>query len=310
MGFEHEGSKQRFLVVGDNHGDAESLKTVVEETAGEKFDFVIHTGDITDAYHRGVDTAADQLRSLEPLFETLAERGELVYIYGNRDSERGGDSHVTDRYELSPGTHLPSGDSVKVAGQRFTADPDAVTAGDVLVTHGQFPTPFYKFEGRAYFCGHTHRGWHRGRALNAAHLKNVRKGYLGAYFIVTVDDSSLDVECYGIDEPWKAVECPDHNWVGTQYQPAKFGCRLCKFGEAESLRDVAWAAYTLHVDDPGEEAIDATDLMTQALSLLDGSDQFEEQFRGYINALLEQPGPHDPLQPSDGHPTRLVPRSW
>jgi predicted phosphodiesterase len=299
---------QRLLVMGDNHGDTESLETVVEETEGAEFDYIVHTGDITDAHRRGVGTAADQLRELEPLFADLAERGELVYIYGNRDSERGGDKHVTERYELSPGTRLPKGGAVEVAGQRFTADPDDVGDDDVLVTHGQLPAPFYSFDGRAYFCGHTHRGWHRGRALNSAHLKKVRKGYLGAYFIVELDEDGLQVECRGIDESWTAIECPDHSWYGTQFQPEKFGCRLCKFGSAEALREVAWTAYASHVDEPGEDAIDATDLVSGVLALLAGADDAEEQFRAYLDTLLEQPGPHDPLQPSDGNPTTLVPR--
>ncbi|NHN60478.1 MULTISPECIES: hypothetical protein [Halorussus] len=58
----------------------------------------------------------------------------------------------------------------------------------------------------------------------------------------------------------------------------------------------------------GRGRVDATDLVSGVLAFLDGADGAEEQFRAYLDTLLEQPGPHDPLQPSDGNPTRLIPR--
>jgi predicted phosphodiesterase len=74
---------QRILVRGDNHGDTESLGKLVEAAEGEEFNFIIHAGGITNTYKTDLKTGVDQLRGVEPYFETLAERGTLVYIYGN-----------------------------------------------------------------------------------------------------------------------------------------------------------------------------------------------------------------------------------
>lgn len=52
----------RFLCFGDNHGDAESLQQVVEDTADEKFDFVVHTGDLTNLFFDGYPTDRSNLQ--------------------------------------------------------------------------------------------------------------------------------------------------------------------------------------------------------------------------------------------------------
>ncbi|MFB6152760.1 MAG: metallophosphoesterase [Halodesulfurarchaeum sp.] len=39
----------RFLVMGDNHGDTESLRRVREDIRGEAIDLAIHVGDFTSA---------------------------------------------------------------------------------------------------------------------------------------------------------------------------------------------------------------------------------------------------------------------
>lgn len=82
---------------------------------------------------------------------------------------------------------------------------------------------FYAFDGRAFFSGDTHRTRHRDRALNSGHLKEVRKDFFGANFIVEVSDDGLAVECRGVDEEWHAVTCSEHSWVGTQYMPRSSG---------------------------------------------------------------------------------------
>jgi len=51
----------RLLCMGDNHGDVDSLERVVDGTEGEEFDFVIHVGDITNAWFDGVDEGREQL---------------------------------------------------------------------------------------------------------------------------------------------------------------------------------------------------------------------------------------------------------
>lgn len=52
----------RILCCGDNHGDAESLRRVVEDTAGEEFDYAVHTGDLTNLFFDGYPTAQEQLQ--------------------------------------------------------------------------------------------------------------------------------------------------------------------------------------------------------------------------------------------------------
>jgi predicted phosphodiesterase len=49
-------SKQRILACGDNHGDTEALEWLIDETEQDEFDFVVHTGDITNAYKTNLET--------------------------------------------------------------------------------------------------------------------------------------------------------------------------------------------------------------------------------------------------------------
>lgn len=53
----------------------------------------------------------------------LADRGTLIYIYGNRDKERstgGNFRHVADQHELDVGHHLHSDSSITVDGPKPT----------------------------------------------------------------------------------------------------------------------------------------------------------------------------------------------
>jgi predicted phosphodiesterase len=56
---------QRILACGDNHGDTGSLEKLLEAIKGEKFDFIIHTGDITNTYKTDLETGVDQLQAVE-----------------------------------------------------------------------------------------------------------------------------------------------------------------------------------------------------------------------------------------------------
>jgi len=82
-----------FSVWGDNHGDVDSLERVVDGTEGEEFDFVIHVGDITNAWFDGVDEGREQLDAVTPYFETLHERGEFLYIWGIETEQSVQNSH-------------------------------------------------------------------------------------------------------------------------------------------------------------------------------------------------------------------------
>lgn len=300
----------RILALGDNHGDTESLHRIVEDTADEEFDYIVHTGDVTNTYKTDLQTGVEQLQSVEPYFETLNDRADLIYIYGNRDKERGPGSerrHVTDEYELSPGHRLHRGESIEVAGQRFTSNPEAATSTDILLTHGIIPQQFYQPDTWAYFCGDTHRAVQQPSALNTGYLNN-DKGYLGAYFVVELDESGMTVHVRGLDEPWKDIICPDHEWYGRQFHPSKFGCRICKFGAQQQLGPMVHHAFNAAVGGEDEDPSATIDeIVANARRLFVDSDEYAAQVRKYLQALAEneKPSPFDPLIPAGESGTRL-----
>lgn len=296
-------SHQRILALGDNHGDTESLEKVVDQTQGEEFDFIIHTGDITNAFKTDLQTGVEQLRAIEPYFEKLAERGALVYIYGNRDKERtfGGEAqHITDEYELDVGHRLPAGESIIVDGQRFTADPDDADSDTILLTHWLSQHEFYQSPARAYFSGDTHRARHWGTALNSGYLHN-DKGFNGAYFIGELGDDGMDVTVHGIDQSWKGFVCPDHEWYGRQFTPEQFGCGLCKFGTTRQFIPITSSVFAEIVDDVENETASIDNLVAGARKHIIDHNGFADQFREYLEALAEaeHAGPLDPLRPAD-----------
>jgi len=301
---------QRILACGDNHGDTESLEKLVEATEGEEFDFIIHTGDITNAYKTDLETGVDQLRAVEPYFETLAERGTLVYIYGNRDKERafgGSPTHVSEEYELSVGHRLQAGGELTVDGQRFTADPADAGPEDILLTHGISQEAFFQSSANAYFCGDTHRARQFKTALNTGYLHN-DKGFNGAYFTATLDDDEWGVAVHGLDEQWKGFVCPDHQWYGRQFTPEKFGCGLCKFGPTRQFMGMASLAFRgVAEGDVSNASASVQELVSEARERFIDSAQFANQFQEYLEALAskENAGPRDPLIPVDGEPHTL-----
>jgi predicted phosphodiesterase len=296
-------SHQRILALGDNHGDTGSLEKVVDQTQGEEFDFIIHTGDITNAFKTDLQTGVEQLRAIEPYFEKLAERGTLVYIYGNRDKERtfGGEAqHITDEYELDVGHRLPAGESIIVDGQRFTANPDDADSDTILLTHWLSQHEFYQSPARAYFSGDTHRARHWGTALNTGYLHN-DKGFNGAYFIGELGDDRMDVTVHGIDQSWKGFVCPDHEWYGRQFTPEQFGCGLCKFGTTRQFIPITSSVFTEIVGDVENETASIDNLVSGARKHIVDHNGFADQFREYLQALAEaeHAGPLDPLRPAD-----------
>ena len=301
-------SRQRILAFGDNHGDTESLEKLVGQTRGEEFDFIIHTGDITNAWKTDLATGVKQLRAVEPYFEELAERGTLVYIYGNRDKERafGGEAqHVTEKYELDVGHRLPAGGSITVDGQRFTAVPDDADPETILLTHWLSQHEFYQSPSRAYFSGDTHRARHWGTALNTGYLHN-DKGFNGAYFISELTADEMDATVHGIDQPWKGFVCPDHEWYGRQFTPERFGCGLCKFGTSRQFIPMAVSVFEAIATGDGENPTASIDeLVTAAREHIVDDEGFADQFREYLEALakVEHPHPTDPLRAAEeaGH---------
>lgn len=71
----------RYIAFGDHHGDTESLERLLADTAGERFDYAVHVGDLTDAARQGTAVAAEQLRAVEPHLEAVAERTRYGLVW-------------------------------------------------------------------------------------------------------------------------------------------------------------------------------------------------------------------------------------
>lgn len=300
----------RILAAGDNHGNIDSLEQMVAQTEGEEFDYIIHTGDLTNTYKQDFRTGVEQLQAIEPYFEALAERGTFIYIFGNRDAERGVDGgrrHVTDEYELDPGHRLHQGESLTLDGQRFTTTIEDTEPSDILITHGENIRAFYDPPGRAYFCGDTHSARQIDTALNTGYL--FKKQYQGAYYTATLSEDGMTVAVHSLSEPWCGLGCADHSWYGRQFAPEKFGCEICKFGPGRLFRGMAHYAFgeaTADADSDSPTAeVDA--VVDAGRELFVDSDAFADQFQDYLLALAEKPSPHplDPLHGVEGHDALL-----
>lgn len=188
----------RLLCMGDNHGHVTSVAKVVEEIEGDRFDYIIHTGDFTNTDEDGLEAGVEQLEAQKPYFEELTQRGEFVYVLGNRDHEAGPShlvDYVTDHTDFDVGTQIPEEGTIEVEGQAFTQDPALVEPDTILVTHGLIPELLDHFEGKAYFSGHEHTGRYKNRALNTAFLyrgdRHGGKPLEGGYFIVEISDDGV-----------------------------------------------------------------------------------------------------------------------
>lgn len=298
-------AEQRILVMGDNHGDAESVRQVVSDTEGETFDFVVHVGDLTNAYFDGIETGVEQLQNVEGHLQTLENRAEggLLYIFGNRDRTRGPEPEgVYDRYELDVGTRIPSDGHATVGGQRFTQDPDLVAVDYILVTHGERAALLDHFEGRAYFSGHEHTGRYRGRCLNSAFLYRTddhgSDPLVGGYFVVSVSDKPpFEVDFRNLDRLQKII-CPDHHERGVLFGPDFHNCQFCYDDELQLFQEMARSAYFGLTRDNDGEAVTEAELVEYAVDLFESPPSgFEEKFRRYAGEVGQSP--LDPLWRDD-----------
>lgn len=282
---------QRFLVLGDNHGNTESLRRVLDDAAGESFDYAVHVGDLTDAWrwerHSGDeggarDRGAEQLREVGPLLAELDDRARhgLVWVYGNQD-------YFGDlAYDLDVGTQVPVDGEVTVGGQRFANAPDLVGAEDVLVTHMERWPIVDHFDGLAHFCGNTHRGRYRGRRLDSAflHLRDPETGEedYGGYFFVEVDgDPPFDVELRSVGS-LRRVECEVHRDRGVQFQPEHRGCMYCEDPRV-LYREMAASAFHGLRTARGRDSPAAEEVVEYATTLLaDPPEDFREAFADYL----------------------------
>lgn len=282
----------RLLCMGDNHGNTTSLRRVVEETEGEEFDFIVHVGDITNACLDGMDEGADQLSEILPLFETLSDRGELVYVWGNRDFEvcsKGVGTRV-DTYadfEFSPGTRIPTVGSVEINEQDFTQDTDEVDEETILVTHYFLPELLDDFPGRAYFSGHVHTGRFKNSVLNTAFLyrgnEHGAKAMEGGYFVVDLDGDEMEVSLRSLGGLTRGT-CSDHVARGVQFAPSNWRtpCTFC-YDEDDFYSEILGS--TLYRLERTGEDITKDALVTAGLNRHEGTGvprDFEEKLAEFV----------------------------
>ena len=143
--------------------------------------------------------------------------------------------------------------------------------------------------------------------MNTGYLFN-DKGYTGAYFITELADTGLSTQVCGINEPWRAVECPDHRWYGTQFHPVKFGCRICAFGPQLQFSPMARIAfYAVTGGAQNKETATVEEIVCNATKLFVDTEDYVEQIRQYLLDLSVNPAPSlsDPLVPTPGDQKRL-----
>ncbi|MBX0303719.1 metallophosphoesterase [Haloarcula salinisoli] len=297
--------QQDILVMGDNHGDVDSLDQVIADTQGEQFDFIIHVGDLTNTWFDGIETGVEQLQSVESRLVDLAERAneDLLYIYGNRDHTRGPESeYVYERYELDVGTHIPIDGGITISGQRFTQDPELVSEDDILVTHGECVPMLDHFDGRAYFSGHEHTGRYKGPCLNSAFLYRTDdhggEPLIGGYFVVTVDDEPpFEVDFRNLARLQK-IMCPKHYGRGVLFAPDFHDCQFCYDGELQLMKEMAQSAFYGITHQNEQDAVSEDTLIEYAVGLYENSPSgFEDKFTQYVNELGQHP--LDPLRRDD-----------
>ncbi|MFB6268953.1 MAG: metallophosphoesterase [Halobacterium sp.] len=274
---------ERFLVMGDNHGDTESLRRVLDDLddRDERVDLAVHVGDFTRAMRHDREVGVEQLRAVEPLLERVDDRADhgLVWVWGNQDYF--GDLD----YDLDAGTEIPQGGAVAVGGQQFTNDPAQVGADDVLVTHMETWRLADDFQGKAHFCGNTHLGRRLDRRLNAAFLQATPQGEdgkrFGGYFVVEFDDDGgFDVEMRSIGG-LRRVECEVHRERGVQFLPVDQECMFCWQDEVLLREQAASAFYGVTRDGSETAAVDA--VVEYAVSRWDDPPEgFREDFEAYL----------------------------
>lgn len=313
---------RRFLVVGDNHGDTESLRRVLDDTAGETFDYAIHVGDFTRALRdartseNDLDPAvrgAQQLRAVEPLLSEFDDRARhgLLWVYGNQDLF--GDLE----YALDVGTEIPNDGAIEVGGQRFTSDLEAVDPQTVLVTHMEHWRLLDHFDGLAHFCGNTHRGRHLDRRLNSSFLRldvpDEGLDLFGGYFVVTIgaederNDDEMDVEMRSIGS-LERVECPIHGERGVQFLPASWECMYCD--DPRNLwREMCATAFYGLTKDSDRRTVEGDELLEYAANLLaEPPADFRADFAAFLDDVDEDR--YAPLRSTEDGKLTLAERTY
>lgn len=303
--------------MGDNHGDVESLRRVLDDVADERVDYAVHVGDFTNAWRtarqtddvaRGKELGVEQLRDTRPVleeFDALADHG-LVWVYGNQDYFGELD------YDLSVGTEIPDDDVVPVGDLQFTNSLDHVASDVVLVTHEEYWRLADHFDGFAHFCGNSHRGRHKGRRLNSSYLQvrdpETGRKQFGGYFIVELGDASgPNVEMRSLGELTR-IECDRHAGRGVQFQPDSRGCMFCN-EEGTLFREMCASGFYGLTHGSDRDAVTDEELIDYAEGLWDQPpDGFREEFQSYLAELDDHR--YAPLTRTDDGAIQLAGESY
>jgi predicted phosphodiesterase len=275
---------ERWLVMGDHHGDAEALRRVLDDTAGERFDYAVHVGDFTRAMRHDEALGVEQLRETEPILEEFDDRAEhgLLWVWGDQD-------HYGDLdYDLDVGTEIPDDDRVTVGSRQFTSSLAHVDADTVLVTHDEHWRLADHFDGLAHVCGNTHFGRRFGRRLNAAFLQetNPHTGdqRYGGYVVVEFEGENFDAGVRSIGDLERRL-CERHRERGVQFLPSDWEC-MYAWDDRVLLRELAASAF-YGVTDGGERSTaDPDELVAHAVGLWDDPPRdFRKDLAAYLDEL-------------------------
>jgi len=288
--------QQNILVMGDNHGNVESLDQVVADTKDEEFDFIVHVGDLTNTWFDGIETGVEQLQVVESRLKDLANRANegLLYIYGNRDTKGSKSEYVCERHELDVGRRIPKDGAITISNQRFTQDPELVSEDDILVTHGEYVPMLDHFDGRAYFSGHEHTGRYKDRCLNSAFLYRTDdwggEPLIGGYFVVTVDDEPpFEIDFRNLGRLQKLI-CHKHHERGVLFTPDFHDCQFCYDNQQQLMQEMAKSAFYGYTHQTDQDAVSEDELVEYALGLFDNPPtDFERRFSQYVNDLGQHP---------------------
>jgi len=274
------GQTVRILALGDNHGDSESLEQVVNEIDDESFDYVVHTGDFTNLFFDGYSKAQEQLDEMEPHLDSLAGKGEFVYVFGNRDS-RGLDS-INDR-DLPEGTKVPEEGVAEIDDVGFTQESipsDTVNKPVVRITHYWEATP-PRFDGLLSLSGDTHNGRFINNIVDTSFLYRTSDHgadeRYGGYFVIEADtENGIDVDFHSLGDVEERI-CRQHSLLGESFIVPKnwqSQCRYC-YEEDEYYQELELAVKTAYSEKTGRSVdSDLTDDMVSTVE-----NEFPRSFR-------------------------------
>jgi len=254
----------------------------------------VHVGDFTNLHYDGYPSAVDSLEEMTPHLKTLADRGEFVYVFGNRD-ERPDD--YLKPHHMPVGTYVPQKGITEVGDLAFIQDPSTISSVDkplVRLTHYPKETP-PRYNGLLSLSGHTHAGRVVSNIVDTGFL--YRTGERGAreingcYATVEADtDGSVDVTFHSLG-PVEARTCRRHSLLGERFVvPSNWRnqCGYC-YEESEYFDELREAVHRALVLQRGETVAEGDEGISISITeeIIDTvEDAFQRPFREYERVAL------------------------